>query len=246
MIDESLVQQFDNMYDTDLVYMKDCWKLCGDAHCCSFSRYKSRFKLIAQEHYQELPLLPDEYDYLKHKGWLGQFGDFDHKTVEYAFNGSTMRVESIVSRKPGCACEHDTRPVICRLYPLFPIFDIHGHILGIDSVGIYEVLEKLDGLQPACALTQLPFGELQKFLSISAEIASNPKHVFYCMAYRITIKHVRTNLMNIVNARSKSVFSLFENAFIRKKLIDDTELKQQLSTLVNEFQTRHVMTFTIP
>src|SRR5262245_64791796 len=98
---------FDEIYATDLRYVTDCWTLCGDAHCCSFSRYKARFRLIAQTPFQELPLLPGEYEFLASKGWLAQFGDYDHKVFEFVLDKRCMRVESIISRRPHCACNHD-------------------------------------------------------------------------------------------------------------------------------------------
>jgi hypothetical protein len=123
---------FDVVYETDLVYVSDCWKLCGDAHCCSFSRYKSRFKMIARTPFQELPLLPGEYDYLRARGWDAQFGEHEHKVVEFSVGDLEIRAESIVSYKSGCACDHDTRPTICRLYPLLPVYDARGALVGVD------------------------------------------------------------------------------------------------------------------
>src|SRR5215475_12212810 len=96
---------FDEIYSTDLRYQKDCWTLCGDAHCCSFARYKARFRMIARTPFQELPLLPGEYEYLAEKGWLAQFGDFDHRASEVELGTGCMRVESIISRRPQCACD---------------------------------------------------------------------------------------------------------------------------------------------
>ncbi len=104
MLDEKFEAAFDKIYSTDLVYQPDCWQLCGDAHCCNFSRYKAKFKLIAKNHFQELPLLPGEYDYLETRGCLTQFSDFEHKVIEYTLDHRSIQVESIVSRRPNCAC----------------------------------------------------------------------------------------------------------------------------------------------
>jgi hypothetical protein len=107
---------FHQIYSTDLEYVPACWKLCGDAHCCSFARYKAKFKLIARKPFQELPLLPGEYEFLASRGWLKQFGDYDHQVSSYSFGSRSMRIESNVSRRPSCACDHATRPTIYRLY----------------------------------------------------------------------------------------------------------------------------------
>ncbi len=75
---EGKYSEFEQIYATDLVYVPECWKLCGDAHCCNFARYKSRFKMIGCTPFQELPLLPGEYEFLASKNWLNQFGEHDH------------------------------------------------------------------------------------------------------------------------------------------------------------------------
>ena len=67
---ENSVSGVERIYSTDLTFVPNCWKLCGDAHCCSFSRYKAKFRMIAKTPFQELPLLPGEYEFLAAKGWL--------------------------------------------------------------------------------------------------------------------------------------------------------------------------------
>jgi hypothetical protein len=109
MLDEATVNSFDTIYNTDLVYTKNCWEMCGDAHCCGFFRYKEKFKLMARRPVHELPLLPGEYAYLQHKGWWAQFGEVEHKVVEYPLDDRVIKMESIVSQRPNCACDHDTR-----------------------------------------------------------------------------------------------------------------------------------------
>ena len=244
-LDPSTVQRFDKIYATDLVYVRNCWQLCGDAHCCSFARYKARFKLIARTPFQELPLLPGEYAYLRAKGWLDQFGDHDHKVIEYPLDSGTLKIESIVSRRPHCACDHDTRPVVCRLYPLLPVFTVDGILIGVEAYGIYEELEQLAGLAPACQLTTIPFDELPKFLAITSELAQNPHYLYYLEAYRLTKEHVRAQLLQAKNKHQGDLFSLFEKMLIRKQLIDHTVLKPALQALVDQFHKVYGPQFTL-
>lgn len=245
-IDTTIKDRFDRIYATDLVYVSNCWKLCGDAHCCSFARYKARFKLIARTPFQELPLLPGEYEYLQTKGWLQQFGDHDYKVIEYSVDDYTLKIESIISRRPHCACDHDTRPVICRLYPLLPVFTLNGALTGTETIGIYEELEKLAGLTPACQLTDIPFSELPKFLTITSEIAKDPLLLFYLEAYRLTKQQVQANLkVAQQQTQGGDVFALFEKLLIRKKAIDHDKLKLRLGALIQQFQHQYGPRFTL-
>jgi hypothetical protein len=229
---------FDEIYATDLRYLVDCWKLCGDAHCCSFSRYKSRFSLIGRTPFQELPLLPGEYEYLSAKGWLAQFGDYEHRVQSFELPMGSMRLETVVSRRPHCACDQPTRPTVCRLYPLLPVFDVEGKLVGVESLGIYEVLEEIQRSEPACRLTSLPFAEMQKLITIANAIGRAPLALFYMMAYRIAKEHVRTRLIEASASSKTDLFKLFERLLLRQRLTDD-RLVTELTSLADLFKRRY-------
>ena len=143
MLTQLQIESFDRIYATDLAYVRYCWKLCGNAHCCNFSRYKAQFKMIGQHHYQELPLLPGEYEYLQKRGWLARFDGIELKTIDYPLSRGAMKIEFLVGRSKACACEHATRTTTCRLYPLLPVYDVDGAVIDVDTkFGIFEEVDK--------------------------------------------------------------------------------------------------------
>jgi hypothetical protein len=230
---------FEGLYQTDLVYQPDCWKLCGDAHCCSFARHKARFHLLAQGAHQDLPLLPGEFDFLRFKGWLGQFQDFDRQELAYDFGAGVVRMDTVSSRRPGCACNHDTRTVICRLYPLLPVFDIDGRLVDTELLSVYEELEALEGIAPACQLTALPFEQIGIFLKLCGLLGSSPAFLFHLAAYRLAKRHVFDRLAHRKAETGKSAFALFEGAYLRRRLFDHPLLKAELATLHAAFKQRY-------
>ena len=236
---------FEQIYSTDLTFVPDCWKLCGDAHCCSFSRYKAKFRMIAKTPFQELPLLPGEYEFLSTKGWLKQFEPFEHRLMDFPIDAGVIKVESIISKKPNCACEHNIRPTVCRLYPLLPIFDVSGRVVAAEPLGIYEEMETIEGLAPACQLTALPFDQVDRFLNLATEISKNPIHLFYVMAYRITKKHAAERIKAKRAEYKCDVFTAFENAFIRRALIDRDELRAELNELATKFKAHYGTAFRL-
>ena len=136
---------YEQIYATDLVYQADCWQLCGDPHCCSFARHKTRFPLLGRlRPGQELPLLPGEYDFLQVNGWTAQFGEHDRRTVDYDFGPACVRLDTIVSRRPNCACDHGTRTTICRLYPLLPGAPAHRRRQRVRAVGARAAVRGAD------------------------------------------------------------------------------------------------------
>jgi hypothetical protein len=236
---------FEEIYSTDLVYVPDCWKLCGDAHCCSFTRHKARFRMIAKTPFQELPLLPGEYEFLAAKGWLNQFNPHEHRVFEFPLDSGTLRVESIISKRPNCACDHDIRPTVCRLYPLLPVFDRSGRLTATEPLGIYEEMEAIEGLSPVCQVKSLPFEQFDKFLKIATELSRSPVHLFYLEAYRITKKHVAQRLSAKRAEYRCDIFAAFENAFVRRQLIDKNALRTELNGLAEEFKNRYGADFNL-
>jgi len=236
---------FDRIYSVDLVYQPDCWKLCGDAHCCSFSRHKARFKLLKGDGKpaQELPLLPGEFDFLSERGWTAQFRNVTRRTVVYCFGPGRVVYDTITSDRPGCACDHDTRTTVCRLYPLLPVFATDGRLLGTEPLGLYEELERIDGLEPACRLETLPFPQLNLYLELANAIASDPVLLFHTMAYRIVKHHVAARLEAARGETGSSSFSLFERALLRRKIFDHEAIKAELAILWAVFAERHGTAF---
>ncbi|MGE5611058.1 MAG: hypothetical protein ACM359_17540 [Bacillota bacterium] len=246
MLDTSLISSFDRIYSTDLVYEHDCWQLCGNGHCCNYTRYKSQFTMLGHQHYQELPLLPGEHDYWAHKGWLNRFGEFEHRVIPYPLSSGTMQIEFLVGRSKSCACEHATRTTICRLYPLLPVYDVPGNLIGVDTgFGIFEEIEDLDHLPRACRIASIPFAELGKFLAIALEIGHNPKAVFYTMAYRLAKLHARRRLEQLRGGRSVSALAVLERAFLIRQLLDQSVLRPELDALAGRFREHYGSRFVL-
>lgn len=235
---------FDKIYSTDLVYYPDCWRLCGDAYCCNFSRYKNKFKLIERTPAQELPLIPGEYEFLREKNWLVQFQDHDHRSINYAVGDRSLKIDLIVSRRPGCACDHGTRTTICRLYPLLPVFEASGLLVATDRMGLYDVMEDIAGLDRACKVTNLPLHELDKLLTITAEIARDPVALYYVSAYRIAQDHLRERLGELTRGNGSKAFSAFESGLLLGRLIDHDRLRGRLSDLMKVFDDTYGERFT--
>jgi hypothetical protein len=79
---------WDAVHAIDLVYVQDCHRLCGDAHCCSFARHKARFRMLAQQPFQELPLLPGEYEHMAARGAWAQFGECERRSGAFVLEAA--------------------------------------------------------------------------------------------------------------------------------------------------------------
>jgi len=90
-----------------------------------------------------------------------------------------------------------------------------------------------------CQVGSVPIPELNKFLTITQEIAKHPVQMFYLEAYRRTKQHIAHLLRKEVEASQASAFSLYEKAFIRGTLIDQSALHDSLVCLRDGFQEHY-------
>jgi hypothetical protein len=111
------------------------------------------------------------------------------------------------------------------------VFDVDGRLIGTESFGMYEVLEELEDLERACKLTDLPFGEINKFMALASAISSDPKALFYVSAYRIAKHHLEERLQGLCGGTKASYFRVFENNLLTNKLIDHRVLGEEPAEL---------------
>jgi hypothetical protein len=204
--------------------------------------------ILGKQHFQELPLLPGEMEFLKSRGWTRQFGEFEHRVIDFPLDAGTMKLEFLVGRSKTCACEHDTRTTACRLYPLLPIYDLDGRVVGVDTrFGMFEEVESIDQTERACKIDQVPFSELGKFVTIANAIAQNPTHHFYVMAFRLAkvsaVQRLRATRQ--CAAPNISTLRIFEGLFALKQLLDPNIIRPQLNDLADQFKRRHRERFTV-
>ncbi len=230
MLTPEVTEVFDRLYRTDLVFEPGCWQLCGDAHCCSFSRHKAGFELFSAAA-QELPLIPGEWAYLNERGVAAQFAPSELRAHEYALGDYTIRWNTVASRRPGCACDHDTRTLVCRLYPLLPVYRLDGQLIATEPLGMYEELETLEGLPRACQVDAVPFDQLNLFLDVARSLGNDRVWRFYLLAYRHTKRHVFDRLAASRTA-STTAFRQFELAMLRRRLVDHDVLRHDLNGLL--------------
>jgi hypothetical protein len=131
----------------------------------------------------------------------------------------------------------------CRLYPLLPVFAVDGRLISTEPIGLYEELERIDGLEPACRLETLPFPQLNLYLGLANAIASDPVLLFHMMAYRIVKHHVAARLEAARGETGTSAFSLFERSLLRRRLFDHEGIKAELASLWTKFAECHGTSF---
>ncbi|MDA1301064.1 MAG: hypothetical protein O2868_13410 [Proteobacteria bacterium] len=227
---------FDKIYSTDLIYVADCWRLCGDAHCCHFSRYRSASP--SDRGLQKIPMLLGEYEYMQSRGYLDQYPSVELETQEIRSTDFEFRFETLSIPTEGCPCEHNIRPTMCRLYPLMPVFTPEQGLVDVDTESTpFEVVETLSNSPRACQVDAIPFAQLSKFLAICAAIQSAPRLVFSIMAYRLAQNTFREKLQSTMRDQNITVFEALARLSMRNELVDQPALATGLQALSGQFES---------
>jgi hypothetical protein len=231
---------FDAIFASDLVYQPDCWKLCGDAHCCHYDRYK-RFGPVEARGVTKIPLLPGEYAYMQKRGLLAQYAEHHlERTVLQGRNGEFPFELLVVPVHGNCPCTHAIRPTFCRLYPMLPVFDVDGHVTEMDPVfGVFEEVEKLMGAPSACKVTGVPEPQRVILDRICAAIGSSPHLVFALSSYRTMKRLFRERMESVMKARNIPAYAALPILAKDGEYIERPVLIAELEVLLDAFRVMY-------
>ena len=187
---------------------------------------------------------------MRARGFERDFGEFEHRVIDFELTRGVMKLEFLVSRGKTCACQHATRTTVCRLYPLMPVFTDDCRLTAFDTLfGMFEHIERLDVLPRACQVENIPFGEMNKLLTICIAIAANPTQVFYFMAFELAKAHAAEKIVlarrRVPAGRQVSSFRIFQGLYALKQLLDADVVRRQLDALADRFAELHGERFSI-
>lgn len=226
---------FDAIFETDLVYKQDCWKLCGDGHCCHFDRYKRN---SSEQGFQTLPLLAGEYEYMQRRGILEKYVEMDLQRTNIDLENGTWHIDMLrVRADSACPCEHDLRPTVCRIYPLWPIFSVSQGLVGISTTpSQFEVMETLGGLERACKISGTTFVEFEKFLKICAAISANPRVMFSVMIMALCRDLFEETLQATMTEHNVNMFQAMAMQIKNDVFVDQSECVRRTTAMIDDFQ----------
>jgi hypothetical protein len=223
---------WETIYSLNGIFEAGCWESGCAAHCCNYERVGRNFKIIKKVN--EVPLFPGEYLYLKQNGKL-QPGSMI-KIIHFPLHNG-VRIPVVLNWCPhnGRCPEHDYRPVMCRLYPYFPVVDPTGKVTALERSIPYDLFwERLEEPMP-CAIRSLSLNSINAFLQIVTYLCLDPHNIFYLMAahiYKQQIdKGVRKNGLLEPPRDPNSFFANWEKLLLTNRLFDVDSTLNELTDL---------------
>ena len=233
MLDSVSESAYEQIFSVDMVYGAQCWKLCGDGHCCHFSRYRR----ADESPVQEFPLFDGEYDFMASRGLLSQYASYDSHIWDVDLSVGQYRFQTLrVPTLGSCPCEHSLRPTVCRLYPLLPKFELGKGVTAFDDCfTMYEEAEKLAGIPRACQIRSVNTTEINKLMRIASALYEAPRCLFSVMAYALQKKHVLARVVSHMAFQGQPVHRALFELEQSENLIDKDTLSDELDALAGDF-----------
>lgn len=170
---------FKSLKDIEIVKFKKCYKSCN-SHCCGKDNV--------------LPMLEAEF--------LAMKENINPLTLDYFYKdlklkcGVKIKIYFIKCDKLGLCLNHQNRPLVCKLYPYFPIIDENANLLGVREISFYDLFYKNDKNHP-CTLVNTHKKELlAMYYQNIKQILNEPIMIFVFMALEILTNYLQNYVKN--------------------------------------------------
>ncbi|WP_299549892.1 hypothetical protein [uncultured Helicobacter sp.] len=211
------------LYKLEFVHFKECYLTC-DSYCCK-NFLGENFKILNQNAVT-LALLEGEYKFYTQKGGIKNITALARKEEFTLQNGKTFTLYFLSCECAGLCSPHCMRPLLCRIYPYFPIVNARGEILDFYPASLMDLFFS-NKQAHKCTLVREHDAELQAMLKTSLKpLLKIPLFIFVFQAMEILAKSLQKTMQNnigdikvdLLNSSNKDLFfkKLEWNLFSRK------------------------------
>ena len=181
---------WNSIYSKDFVSFKDCYLTC-DGYCCK-NFFGDYFKLLHKKAVI-LPMLEGEFLYYKSQGGIQNITQ-KYRKEEFSFGDKKLVLYYLSCECGGLCNPHYLRPLICRIYPYFPIVNIYGDILDFYPASLMDLFFS-SSANHRCTLVREYQDDLKKQLSESLkELLCYPLFIFIFQLMEILARSLRDSL----------------------------------------------------
>ena len=235
---------WEKIHSTPYLSIPNCWEKCGGGFCCNNRHELVRFRAIPQGQ-QSFPMLDDEYEYLKERGFLAPEMIESARIMSVTLpNGRSASARMVTCRQKGHCFSVGNRPFICKIYPFIPIPETDGSIGGFELGSVFDEMFHLAGLPSPCAVLEENSSELKSELTEKIGfIFGMPYFIFYFGAFRIIAQHLRARFAEQYagdpSADYPKFFREFELLYMGGKLFSADTIRRELQTLYAALEQRY-------
>ncbi len=177
---------FKNLKDKEYVFFKECYKTCN-GYCCN-NFHADKFKFINKDNVI-LPMIEHEFLAMQNSGGMDNVKDYKEKTFTLKC-GKKLKVYFLECGVKGLCSPHCNRPLICKIYPYFPLVNENGDFLGVREVAMLDLFYKDDKNHPCTLVNTHKEQLLKEYKQSIKELLKEPIMIFIFMLLEILDKYL--------------------------------------------------------
>jgi hypothetical protein len=224
----------------------NCWLTCNGGFCCSNNHPDFQFRLIPT-HGTTILYMEDEYDWLLRHGkvFAPDTPEGIANTVSLDFGGPRpLTVVQMPCRLLGKCQGVIDKPLLCRLYPMFPILDVEGNLQNIVHSSIFELTMALKRIKTPCTVVDKRQHYLKKWQNSPShlQVLKHPYILFYLQAAGHFTDVYRQRFEANAELRGlsgKEFWQAWELEWLLGNLIDADELAGRVLTSYQNLVVRY-------
>lgn len=228
------------LYSRDYILVPDCWQGCG-GYCCG--NFLAGDTSLPGGNEVVVPFLPGEYAHHLALGGIAQ----STRVVSQDYvlpDGSPFTAHFLRCSARGRCEPHGARPLVCRIYPYFPLVDIDGAIEGFEYGSLMDLFFPGPATHP-CTLVRESGEEIKARLSRElAPALAHPELVFAFALARLITAALRRSLPGTFDPSApaeerRAFLRAFEWRVFSRKPWATPEFKEEVARLHAAMTRRH-------
>jgi hypothetical protein len=237
------------VHQEDFLYEDQCWTTCNGGFCCSNNHPDMAFQLIPTNG-TTLLYMESEYAHLRENGLVFENTEGGVQPHDLSFDFGGPR--PIVLKQTPChllgKCDGIVdKPLLCKLYPFLPVFDIEGELVDTVPASIFELtfeylahrssikrspLALIESPSP-CTVNKKKDSYFQEW-SKSPELLDSLRHPYINFhlkaASLFSINYLTALYQNelLGQLEGRDFWTRWELQYLGGKLVDTVDLKQKI------------------
>lgn len=228
------------IYDKEFVFFNECYKTC-DGYCCK-NFNQENFQMLPKN-IVSLPLLKSEFEHYCKVGGISNL-TLPPKEQKYTLkNGKNIEIVYLSCDCNGLCTPHQNRPLICKIYPYFPIFNNQGKLESFEYSSLFDVFYNVKN--HPCTLINSHKEELERQLIENVKILGKyPLLIFIFKVLKILIENLReyiniNDLSTLNPNEKKKFFAKFEWAILSAKAWKKDKVKDEIQEIYDDLARKY-------
>lgn len=221
---------WDSVYRSEFVNAPECWKTC-DGYCCK-NFYGEHFNILDKQGVS-LPLLESEYEHYKRIGGIQNIEQPAKKRTFDLANGKSFSIYLLSCKCSGLCNPHGHRPLICRIYPYFPVVSAEGTILDFEYAALMDLFYRDPDNNHKCTLVREQSRRIKQELSVNLQpFLNNPELVFVLRCLKLLVDRLKEKMNGFIDDLSeeqkKRFIAKYEFMILSGKPWKDKEFSEKI------------------